>query len=170
MPVWYVGTSLFILSDCCQGGEEICKQTPETGVFLHIWVKLSLRLCSTELFASQTSTWLIWKCVFFPTAGSFLLMRQANWRRETYQIPCSLQHTTASYRQTPQRAKYDAAGPVQASRRAIPSTNQNKTLRNFSFVVLLMTRWCLLVRVQFDAAPCFVHQMFITPTGFIFKS
>lgn len=27
---------LFILSDCCQGGEEICKKISKYGVFLHI--------------------------------------------------------------------------------------------------------------------------------------
>lgn len=134
---------LFILSEPCQGGEEICKTTSFCGVILHIGYCLFLETCFVfwdfllfffffPAFTTHTLTVLILNFVSFFTAGRYLLMRKANWRRETYQTPWSLRHTTVSYRQTRQRAKYDGPTGKRKKKKKIPSLSLRRPVTLYS--------------------------------------
>lgn len=82
------------------------------------WVSHSTRVTSVWCVSAQCEQ------VFSPgtlsvfsTAGRFSLMRKANWGRQTCLMPWrrSQRNTTVSYRQTPQRTKYDGPGEPQPS-------------------------------------------------------
>lgn len=101
------GGSILSLA-CRQGGEEICKGLTER--LLTYWVKSVWYVYAEcgQMFSPGTLS-------VFSTAGRFSLMRKAKWGRQTCLMPWrrSQRNTTVSYRQTPQRTKYDGPGEPQ---------------------------------------------------------
>lgn len=95
-------SSRYFHSACLQGGEEICKRRTERLLTCRVKLVWDGAARRGQLFSPGTLS-------VFSTAGSFSLMRKAKWGRQTCLMPWrrSRRNTTVSYRQTPQRTKYD---------------------------------------------------------------
>lgn len=128
-------------------------------IFLFIVRTIFCSDCSSGLFS------------VFSTAGRFSLMRKANWGRQSYQMPWrrSQRNTTVSYRQIPQRTKYDGPGEPQPNPKhfflffaLFCCSMEWETLREFWFPVPLTTHSKQhLDRLQ-RTQLCFVSAFFLS--------